>query len=112
MSDDDSSGHYWHFHPRPSPATHHPPDTAALEAAEVAEMVRSATGQARPGSHRRRQSRGTVFDRILRGPVHGGLSLKVGTQAMHVMYAFYLGTKEHFVQFKTVASHLQNGQYL
>ena len=49
MPDDDSSGHYWHFHPRPSPATHHPPDTAALEAAEIAEMVRSTTGQTRPG---------------------------------------------------------------
>ena len=82
LSDDDSSGHYWHFHPRPSPATHHPPDTAALEAAEIAEMVRGATGQTRPGGSRRRQSRGTVFDRILRGPVHGGLGVKVGTQAI------------------------------
>jgi len=70
-SDDDSSGHYWHFHPRPSPATHHPPDTGALEQAEIAGIVRSSTGH-RPG---RRQHRGT-FEQILRGPVHGGLSVK------------------------------------
>ena len=33
--DEGSSGHYWHFHPRPSPATHHPPDTDTLQASEI-----------------------------------------------------------------------------
>ena len=89
LSDDDSSGHYWHFHPRPSPATHHPPDTGALEQAEIAGIVRSSLGRHGYGDtmiiysslyddvNRRRQNRGT-FDKILRGPVHGGLGVKVG----------------------------------
>ena len=43
-SDDDIGGHYWHFHPRPSPATHHPPDTNTLQTSEIFSITTNSVG--------------------------------------------------------------------
>ena len=64
------SGHYWHFHPRPSPATHHPPDTEILKTSEIYNITRSSV------THhcRRRSTKSSILQTISHGQMFGGLS--------------------------------------
>ena len=64
--DEGSSGHYWHFHPRPSPATHHPPDTNNMREAEIS-LLTARTKHSRLRGLQTRSITQILAERSLRG---------------------------------------------
>ena len=70
-TDSDDEDQWWNFQPRPSPATHHPPDTETIRQAEISLLTARAKQSALAGQPGRSITR-VLAERSLRG----GLSVR------------------------------------
>ena len=66
-SDDSSDNEQtWGFHPRPSPAVQHPPDTSTIKKSDIHTIITNSMG------NYSRRSRDCTFGKIMERSIHGG----------------------------------------